>query len=617
MTNQSYVWILLTFLLSFSLAAAPRSPSGLPAPDNRPDHVQGELLVKFRAQTDVFVQGSFMAELSARDHKPLPIDRVHLVTLPRGADAMAMASSYANDPRIEYAQPNYLYYSQAVPNDADYGKLWGLNNTGQAIFPSVYDNTSNPGTPGADINAEAAWDLQTDCRSTTVAVLDTGINYTHEDLAANMWDGGVDYPNHGWDFVDGDPGVGDNDPIPSDGASHGTHVAGTIGAVGNNGIGTSGVCWQASIMSVRVLGPNGGTTSGVIQGIDFAVQQGAKVINMSLGGGGMDGDLFDQAIADAGAAGVLVVVAAGNGGGDRLGDDIDNSTPVYPCAYANDNSICAAALDQAYSRATFSNYGATSVDVGAPGTNIQSAVAGEVITDDFSGWRNYDNWAVASPDFFCSEATSPSLVNPFDFCQETAGPYANEANDVAYRQFDLSSSSILEAGLTYYAEYYLNDSGDSLAFNLKPDGGDPFASGTPISVETGPLQKLKGFSHGLNSNSCLTATCSIGFRLQSDTSGTHWGARVFGLQINTVIDGATTYSLYNGTSMATPHVAGLAALLWSYHPDYTYADIANSILNSGDAVAALSNTTTSGRAIDAYKALNYIQAPTGVSASIQ
>ncbi|MFP3874855.1 MAG: S8 family serine peptidase, partial [Thiohalophilus sp.] len=445
MNNPHYFWILLTFLLSFSLSAAPRSPDGPPGLENRPDHVPGELLVKFRAQTDAAVQGSFMAELNARDHRPLPLDRVHLIKLPRGADAKAMASLYADDPRIEYAQPNYLYYTQLEPNDTDYDRLWGLNNTRQHFTESnAYSNNNPPLEGGSDMNAEAAWEEQTDCSSTMVAVLDTGVNYTHEDLTANMWNGDDIYPKHGYDYVDND-----KDPLPTGGSSHGTHVAGTIGAVGNNGTGITGVCWQANIMSVRVMGAGGsGSTVDIINGLDFAVDQGAKVVNMSLGGsGGFDGDGLSQAITAAGDAGVLVVVAAGN---SDSGTDNDDS-PIYPCNYTNDNLICVAALDQAYELASFSNYGSESVDVGAPGVNIQSAVAGKVITDNFSsGWRRDPAWDDGTGPY-CSEV---SLFTPTDYCTNENSDYGDDASDTAYKAFDLSSG-LIGAGVNMSLEYFI------------------------------------------------------------------------------------------------------------------------------------------------------------------
>jgi subtilisin family serine protease len=609
MSNKYYVWFLVALALSFSASAAQKAA---PVADHgAAGYVVGELLVKFKPQSDTAVQGSFMAELNARGHKALSRSRVHKIFLPQGADAQAMAALYAADPRIEYAQPNYIYRTMVtVPDDIDYGKLWGLKNTGQTLASPVY-GSNNPGIAGYDMNAEAAWDLLTDCRSVVVAVVDTGVNYTHDDLVANMWDGGITYPNHGYDFVDTD-----NDPIPSDGESHGTHVAGTIAAVGNNAAGTTGVCWQAEIMSVRVLGAGGsGTTDDIAQGVDFAVAQGAKVINMSLGGGSFD-HTFSDAIADARTAGVVVVVAAGNGGADSMSDNND-VTPQYPCSYTHDNIICVAALDQSYALASFSNYGATSVDVGAPGVNVQSSIAGVTTTDNFSaGWTLGGNWAVSGADYWCSSASS--LVNPSDYCEQLGGYYAPNANDAAYKAFDLSAAGVLGAGVSAYVDYYM-DVTDSLSFGIKSTGGDPFSGGTTVRINSDQSSEVvlgAVVAYELTQSGCLTANCSLGVRLVSDASNHSYGARVYGFEINKTISGADTYALYNGTSMATPHAAGLAAMVWSYNPAYTYADVVSSVKNSGDAVAALYGKSSSGRAVDAYKALQYIQAPTGVTAVV-
>jgi thermitase len=601
MNNKYPVWFLVVLALGFSASAAQKAAPVVSG--GAAEYVAGELLVKFKPQSDTAVQGSFMAELNARGHKALSRSRVHKVTLPQGADARSVAELYAADPRIEYAQPNYIYHTMAtVPDDIDYGKLWGLKNTGQTLASPVY-GSNNPGIAGYDMDAEAAWDLQTDCRGVIVAVVDTGVNYTHEDLVANMWDGGITYPNHGYDFVDTD-----NDPVPSDGESHGTHVAGTIAAVGNNATGTTGVCWQAEIMSVRVLGAGGsGTTDDIAQGVDFAVAQGARVINMSLGGGSFD-HTFSDAIADARTAGVVVVVAAGNGGADGVGDNND-LTPQYPCSYTHDNIICVAALDQSYALASFSNYGAISVDVGAPGVNVQSSVAGGSTSENFAAWTRGAAWTVATGTY-CS---STSLATPTDYCSNATSAYTNNATDTAYQTYNLNG--LLGAGVTMYLEYYV-DSSDSLKFGVKPTGGDPFSGGTVVASENGNEYPAVAYAYDLTKSSCLTATCSVGFQLQSDASITSYGGRVFGFTLNTTINGATTYSLYNGTSMATPHVAGLAAMIWSYNPAYAYDDVVSSVKSSGDAVAALYGKSSSGRAVDAYKALQYIQAPTGVTAVV-
>ena len=194
---------------------------------------------------------------------------------------------------IRMVEPDYRLYRDAIPNDPRFDEMWGLDNTGQV-----------GGTPGADISAVAAWDVTTGSSSILVAVLDTGTQVTHPDLAGNIWvnpgeiaGNGIDDDGNGfiddingWDFFNNDNSVFDS----ATNDDHGTHVSGTIGAVGNNGVGVTGVNWDVSIMSLKFLGPQGGSTSDAIAGIQYAANKGVRVINASWGGGG-----FSQALKDA------------------------------------------------------------------------------------------------------------------------------------------------------------------------------------------------------------------------------------------------------------------------------------------------------------------------------
>jgi subtilisin family serine protease len=416
------------------VAAAPLAPRTFPAAAAS-QYVPGEVLVKFRPTAGT--QGR-MASAAARGHAVLAnldLPGWAQIRVGVGQTVEAALSSYRDDPGVEYVQPNYIYRAAAAPNDSLYGQLWAFKNVGQA---------------GNDMNIEPAWGHITDCSSVVVAVLDTGVNYNHQDLAANMWNGGSGIPNHGHDFVDSD-----NEPMDLSG--HGTHVAGTIGAVGNNGTGTTGVCQRASIMAVRVLNTLGqATTATAIRGIAFAVTNGARVINMSFIGGGSFDPLFSDAITNAQNADVVVVVVAGNDTGDVDGV----SGARYPCNFTQPNLVCVAALDQNYALASFSNWGASSVDVGAPGTNILS---------------------------------------------------------------------------------------------------------------TGGSAELSN----------------------------------------------TSYNTISGTSMASPEVAGLAAMLRAFNPQYTFADTVNAIKNGGKSVPALAGNTTTGKAVDVMSSLAYINPPTGVTATVR
>lgn len=565
-------------------------------------YVPNEVLVKFKPGVDVQAQAQSIGSFGLQKIRALnKTGWVHL-KLPTGLTAEQAAAAYAADPNVEYVQPNYIYKATAIPNDPSYGQLWGLKNIGQPISNPSY-TSNNPGLLGNDMDMEPAWDQITDCSSVIVAVIDSGINYTHQDLAANMWDGSAaGYPNHGFDFVDND-----NDPMPTDAGGHGTHVVGTIAAVGNNGLGITGVCWSARIMAIRSLSADGGTTLTVTQGIDFARQRGARVINMSLGGASQGDQLFSDAITNARNSGILVVVAAGNEANNN-----DGVTAFYPCNFTHDNLVCVAALDQAYALANFSNYGSTSVDVGAPGTNVLSAWPGITITDDFtSGWTMTGGWAGVTCDFGAGPIRM--LVNPSNWC--IGGPYANNADDVGYKTFDLSS--YVGAGLSFLTILDTEDGFDFVGVATRSTGGDPFTAGGTLLGEATGSSGGQPFPAEFTLAGCRTTTCSVGFRLRSDSIVTARGVAVLSFAINTAQTGSAVYKTIDGTSMAAPHVAGLAAMLLAYNPSYIYTDAVNSIRNGGDSVASLAGVTTTGRAVNAMGALAYINPPTGLSASVQ
>ncbi|MEI6239802.1 MAG: S8 family serine peptidase [Planctomycetia bacterium] len=287
---------------------------------------------------------------------------------------------------VATVEPDFTLGAAALPADPALDQLWGLRNVGQS-----------GGTPGADIKTETAWNTTTGSRSVVVAVIDTGVDTTHPDLAANIWrnpreipgdhrdndgNGYVDDVN-GWDFANGDA-----DPMDDNG--HGTHVAGTIGAVGGNGIGVVGVSWQVSIMPLKFMSGSGsGTTSSAIAAINYATMMrrdfGINVVATNNSWGGAANSLaLRSAIAAGGNAGILFVAAAGNGASDN------DAAPSYPASFADPSVIAVAASDRTNSLAGFSSFGATSVDVVAPGAGIYSTLPGGTY-----GW--YSGTSMATP----------------------------------------------------------------------------------------------------------------------------------------------------------------------------------------------------------------------------
>ena len=580
-------------------AASPIGTAGTPG-----SYVAGEVLVKFKPVVSASyrisaaaVQGhAVLADLKQPGWVQVKFD---------ASQTMAQAlAAYQNNPDVEFVQPNYIYRATAMPNDTQYGQLWAFKNTRQLVSGSYIPNI---GTLGADINIEKAWDHITDCSSVVVAVIDSGVNYNQEDLAGNMWNGvAAGFPNHGFDFV-----AGDNDPM--DLLGHGTHVAGIIGAAGNNTMGTTGVCQKASIMAVRVLNAMGsGTTATVVQGINFAAANGAKVINLSLEAGGFD-PAFSEAITTAQNSDVVVVVAAGNSGFDT--DAIGGAT--YPCNFTQPNLVCVAALDQNYALASFSNTGATSVDVGAPGTNILSTVAGveATITDNFNtggnlNWTTSGGWAYRRLTLNNGSSVD-ALVNPVNF---PTGTYVNSADNRVYKNFNLGGLNA--ATLSFFMQLNIVPD-DFLNLNYRIGGGDPFAGGVQLSGGSGNTGGAAvPFSFDLSP--CIGATCSVGFQLFTDASSNGGqGAGVLSFSIKTLQLNNTSYKTASGTSMATPIVAGLAAMLRAYHPQYNYADTVGAIKNGGRSVPALSGKTTTGNAADAMSSLSYINPPAGLRATVQ
>lgn len=300
-------------------------------------------------------------------------ERTVIVTLKPGQSVQDALEKIKDHPAVQFAEPNYYLRRLRTPNESasgEYGVQWGLHNTAQAGTGGLYDPAV--GVAGRDIDAELAWDTVTGSTSAVVAVIDSGVAYAHADLAANIWTNTGETVNgidddlngliddvRGWDFGDND-----NDPNDNCGADpgHGTHVAGIIGAVGNNSVGVVGVGWNVPLMALKVEDSSDCDAiaqSDVAQAIAYAVGEGARVINMSLGGESQSSTL-QNAITAAHVANVVVVAAAGNDGDTRL---------IYPAAYSG--VVGVVATDRLDQKPSFSNYG-TWVTLCAPGTAIRS-----------------------------------------------------------------------------------------------------------------------------------------------------------------------------------------------------------------------------------------------------
>jgi thermitase len=581
------------------------------------DYVPDEILVRFKpGVSSLRDQGAVLGRHRARathDSRTLSPSSFARVKIEDGSSVEEKIKALAADPDVQSVQPNFIYRALTPPTSSHYSKQWGLKNTGQTIASAPY-SSGNPGVPGRDLGAEDAWNLVTDCSPIVVAVIDSGVNYSNADLAGSLWDGGVPYPKHGYNFVDGN-----DDPMDLNG--HGTHVAGIIGGTGANTNGVTGLCWKSNIMALKALNTAGrGTTANIVAAIDFARTNGAKVINMSLGQSQSDGAM-NTALTAASNAGIVVIAAAGNNG---TNNDATGSS-MFPCNSTIANLVCVAALDQTYNLANFSNFGSTSVDVGAPGANVFSTYAGTITTvpDSFhtSGTLNWttvgSTWAYGQRTL-SNEGTTLTLdmlMNPSNW-NGNSNRYAANSTGVAYKSFNLASYD--SAVLTFGAFIDISTN-DYFELSALPQAGDPYSTSGSI-----PLASYTNDSTGSTSaylsfdlKDCLTSPCSLGFRLTSDNDATQgFGVGIYGFGIKGLTLTNTATKLENGTSMAAPYVSAIAAMLLTHNPNYTASDAVASIKSGGTPASALSGKTSTGRAASARGSLHWIRPPSGISASV-
>jgi subtilisin family serine protease len=349
-------------------------------------HVPGELLVRFKEGTlPTEARHAFdtLAATSNRHFTSVP--GLYRVTLGADLPLDQALRVMGRNPDVLYAEPNYVVDAHATPNDPSYSAQWGLRNNGQT-----------GGMPGADIAAEDAWNVTTGSHGVVVAVIDTGVDYNHQDLAANVFRNEVECTPNGLDddgngYVDDCHGIdvvnGDSDPM--DDHDHGTHVAGIIGAVGNNAIGVAGVNWNVSVLPCKFLDATGhGSTADAVTCLDYVAAMKNRGVDIVASNNSWGGGLFSWALRDAIRVqqdlGILFVASAGNSGldNDRL--------RTYPCSYDVPNVLCVAASDADDHLAAFSNFGRATVDLSAPGVDILSTTRGNT-------YQHFNGTSMAAP----------------------------------------------------------------------------------------------------------------------------------------------------------------------------------------------------------------------------
>ncbi len=395
-------WVCVLCLTALSLsgvvAGAPASaaPAGQANP-TAPAAVPDELVVGYvagaTAEERARARGRASAQLAERV-VTARADRteVELVRLPQGKNRDSAIAELRSDPAVAYAEPNWIYTHQATSTDPYYadGRLWGM-----------YGDVTSPANQYGSQAGEAWAGGHTGSADVYVGVIDEGIQFTHPDLSGQVWtnphdpadgidDDGNGYVDdiHGWDFVGNDNTIYDGGKSGT-ADDHGTHVSGTIGAKANNAAGAVGVNWDVTLISGKFLGRRGGSLANAVKAVDYftdlKTRHGLNIVatNNSWGGGGFSQALLD-AITRADAANILFIAAAGNSGTDN------DTTASYPANYDAPNVIAVAAIDKAGGLASFSQYGATTVDLGAPGVDVWSTTA-------FNTYSSYNGTSMATP----------------------------------------------------------------------------------------------------------------------------------------------------------------------------------------------------------------------------
>ncbi|HWQ66042.1 MAG TPA: S8 family serine peptidase [Methanospirillum sp.] len=566
------LWFLIIIVIGSTLQIAIADiqiPSGEPAiRETITGYAPSSLLVRFDQSPVSARVHSAVGSRVIREFSSEGIEGLQLIAIPDRLSVPDAITYYEGQPGVLYAEPDYYRDADRLPNDPEFWRQWGLVNNGQ-----IYYENASAGVPGADIKATMAWDRATG-GDTIVAVLDSGVDYLHPDLTVNIWTDPVT-GTYGYDAITGEP-------EPMDLASHGTHCAGIIGAVGDNGLGIVGVNWNTRIMPVRFLNSFGrGKVSDEIAAILWATAHGAEILSCSYGSPDFsraEYDLIQQADA-------LFVCAAGNAGSDN------DVSPYYPNSYDLPNIISVAATDPSDHLADFSNFGAKSVDLGAPGVDIYSTkhmtyLASPVWSDpldSFRNWTVHGNWTI----------DTSSAVSPLTSARGTVDRISANSTGIPailtlsnpWKIADIAEPIISYQWSMVGTNYSFMIEGSSDGFTWQPL---EYGSGSIILAPfmkreckiPADLRKSRLFIRFVvNGDFCIASLDDISL---SDGYGTVADIR---------------WGYMNGTSMACPQVSGMAALLASAAPDIPLTEIKQVILSTIDPLPDLAGkTVTGGRA---------------------
>jgi subtilisin family serine protease len=595
-----------------AVTAALLAALALPCAASAADAVPGQVIVRYEPGSSAADRADARSDAGTRAIEGLGMARAQLLDITDGDSVAKTIDQLEADGAVAYAEPNSIFQPASVPDDPGFQQQWGLFNSGQMV-------NGISGTPDADIDADEAWDIPL-TGSDVVGVMDTGADLAHTDLANQLWShgeiagNGIDDDHNGYvddlngyDFYSGDG-------QPTDLSGHGTHVSGIVAAQSDNNWGTAGVSSHASLMELRVCGAYtvGCPVANMITAMNYAGDNGARVLNGSLVGG-----TFNQSMRDAVEShpDTLYVFAAGNGDSNGTPINVDGS-PAYPCAidqpvsgvaaYTQDNVICVAATNQFDARASFSNYGHSSVDLGAPGVNILSTSARKTFgVDDFEGGDFATRWTNKPGNSADWQSSSEAPLSSVGITDSPGANYApNTDSTVTSNAVALPADLYSTCELDYYRSVQLG-SGDRFTISVLLDKGSNGSVDTTVSKTfNGPLSSAANSSFPLNPQFDGGGDVQVQLHLTSDGSGQATGVHMDNIKMvchGSPSDNGTEF--LSGTSMATPMVAGAASLLFAQTPGSTPAQVKAALLDSVDPESDLASTTVSGGRLNLRRAL--------------